>query len=431
MLRARWLLPLGLLLAACGPTQAIPSPTAAGPSPSPHPPTAAPTPTLAAQVGRPRVSRQADGGQVVRGIFSNQSDQAVAGLRLAVEVYGAQGNLLAAGTTGPLLPWLAPGAESPYQFPFTADDAAARAQARLVGYRPTDLQSALVTVEIERVLETVDGGARALGWLQPPRTGGAHIDRLALASYDGGALAEVSAQPTTVHSLSNGRLVPFEAIFNGLVELVGMEPYLAASAADPASDQIAIEVAPGLQFDARGNPFVTGTLINQGNSPAAAEAVLALRDRDGLLRVLSVGSPLPLTAGESRPFGVGQLALPSGTDPANLTLDGFVGAAQTELGDPVPISSAISSFEQIGGSVFLRGAVDNLNAVTVASPTLFAALRSTEGELWTAGSLQLAEAIKPGESIPFVINLPLPAEIELPAGEFDLRALGLATDSNP
>ncbi|MGA9533250.1 MAG: hypothetical protein WBR18_11085, partial [Anaerolineales bacterium] len=132
----RRLLPLCLLLmAACGPAPSTAAPNTPGTTPSAHPPTAAPTPTLAAQVGRPHLSQGADGEQVARGILTNQSNQAVDGLRLAIEVYGSQGNLLAAGTTGPLLPWLAPGADSPYQFPFTADETAARVEARLVGYQ--------------------------------------------------------------------------------------------------------------------------------------------------------------------------------------------------------------------------------------------------------------------------------------------------------
>ncbi|MGA9534169.1 MAG: hypothetical protein WBR18_15735, partial [Anaerolineales bacterium] len=119
------------------------------------------------------------------------------------------------------------------------------------------------------------------------------------------------------------------------------------------------------------------------------------------------------------------------TDVDELTLEGFVGVAETGQGGPVQLTSSITSFEQIGGSVFLRGTVENAGSATVTTPTLFAALRSTEGELWTAGSLSLAETIKPGERLPFVLDLPLPAGTDLPAAEFDIRALGIPAESGP
>jgi hypothetical protein len=95
-----------------------------------------------------------------------------------------------------------------------------------------------------------------------------------------------------------------------------------------------------------------------------------------------------------------------------------------ELTGIASLTAVINSFEQLGGSVFLRGDVTNAGTIGARDPTLFAAVRNTEGELLAAAWLTAASDLPAGQMVPFVLELPLPAEVNLALAEFDLQALG-------
>jgi hypothetical protein len=421
-----WGLIVLLPLAACGPAT-TPNPSAASPPAAASPSAAAsPTPTLAAQVGRPLVAAEAGGLQLVQGIITNQADLPVRDLELALEVLGPSGERLAAGRATSLLPWLAPGGAGPYRFTFRADQAATRAEIQLVGYTPADLEPAEVEVGIERTIDTVDGGSRVVGWLDSRRANPVAIDGLVLASFDGGALDQIGFDLTYLNRLPAGRRVPFEATFLSPVKAVDLVSYSSARLAEalgPARLTAALE--PGLQLDTQGTPFLVGELVNGSDQLRAAETLIAIADGDGLQRVLAFPSSIPLLPGEHRPFGLARLGLPAGTDPQGLHAQAYVGGTGRRTGEPIQLISRVDSFERIGGSAFLRGTVENQQGSAVADPTVFASVRSTEGDLWSAQGMQVSDRLEPGAVAQFVLQLPLPADADLAHAEFDLRALGL------
>jgi len=431
--RSRWLALAVLILASCSPQAAATGRPESNPTSTATPsPTIVATPTLAALISRPQLTTRPDGQIAVTGILTNRSDGSVEDLRLNVRALAADGSPIGAGTVKPLLPWLPAGGESPYQLTFTSDQPAAQAEAALASYQPSNREPALVQVEIDSVRTTVDGGSRVLGWLQPPRTSGAALDGLVIASFDGGALHAISGQPAVLHGLPAHTAVPFEAVFAESVEPLGLTPYLAAQAAEEAPDgPLKVDLEPGLQLDSQGNPFITGVVRNGGDAAIQPDIVLAISQGGRLLRVLPVEPGLPVGPGESRPFGLRQLALPPSFDPATIQLQAYVGWTSYEPPLATQLSATITSFEPIGGSLFLRGQVENATGASVRWPTLLAAVRSTDGQLWSAASLRVADQLAEGAMAPFVIDLPLPPDADPRTAEFDIRALAIQPESTP
>jgi hypothetical protein len=92
----------------------------------------------------------------------------------------------------------------------------------------------------------------------------------------------------------------------------------------------------------------------------------------------------------------------------------------------VPQAVHVTSFEAIGGTLFLQGTVYNDSGARVISATVLAAVRSTEGLPLTAGWRVAAESLEAGESAAFVLELTLPRGADLAMSEYDVVASALA-----
>ena len=85
----------------------------------------------------------------------------------------------------------------------------------------------------------------------------------------------------------------------------------------------------------------------------------------------------------------------------------------------------IIQFEPIGSSLFIKGEIFNPQEMGVESATVLAAVRSTSGELLTAGWIHLSEILPGNDSREFVLHLSLPQGADPAMNEYDVQAFGL------
>jgi hypothetical protein len=88
----------------------------------------------------------------------------------------------------------------------------------------------------------------------------------------------------------------------------------------------------------------------------------------------------------------------------------------------------VESFEFTGSRAFIRGRVANPTANAVANPAVFAAVRSTEGNILGASSQVVAPKLAPSAEQAFTLSIDLPAQTTPAMAEYDLRALGVEVD---
>jgi hypothetical protein len=251
------------------------------------------------------------------------------------------------------------------------------------------------------------------------------------ASNEPVALAVELAGPSW---LAPGTSSPFLASIHGSPEAPKWVAYVDAQTSEAQPESIiALDGSARLQFTAQGRPFVIGTVVNSGDQPRTASLLLILRADSKVHGVAGLVSPFPIGPGEHLPFG--QTEFPGLTarlaaldvDPAVLQVEAWV---DPRASAPVPdhrvqLEVRIDSFSSVGSAVFLRGAVTNPLSMSVTRPSLYAALRTTEGELLSAGWRELAPRLAAGERLEFVLDLPLPEDADPAMTEFDVVAFAL------
>ena len=90
----------------------------------------------------------------------------------------------------------------------------------------------------------------------------------------------------------------------------------------------------------------------------------------------------------------------------------------------VDVQVDVSTFLSVGSAIFIRGTIHNPMDFDVEAATVYAEVRSSTGELVTAG-WSVVEALEPGASAEFVLDLPIPVGMDATLTEYDLRAIGL------
>lgn len=426
------LIPLvALALSACV-SQAPPvSPTATSSPPSPVPITV--TPTLAASLPSPSIVKGPSGEVQALGIIRNQAPAGVTDIDLAVKfLSGHEGDILSETQVRPLLPYLPAGGSSPIVALFQGAGAPSTAQTEVLRYTEWRGETAEVAVSAARALPAAESRTRVVGYMQAPGRTAVQIDGLeVLALDDTGSPTTLAESVSAPMYLAPGAQVPFQALLLGRFPLSSARVYLAAAHTEPRPpSKLEVKFEPGWQVDPQGNLFLLGTLRNGTDTPQTGEILLAFRRGASLLGVVDLYTRIPLAPGELRPFAVSNPPLLAGTEPGDVQIEANPQPQlerESEL-TVVHLSVQVTAAETLGSRVFLRGLVVNDQANSVSEPTLFAALRATDGSLWSAAWQPLGGELHAGERHEFVLSLPLPEGAELPFGEFDLRALGLASE---
>ena len=93
-------------------------------------------------------------------------------------------------------------------------------------------------------------------------------------------------------------------------------------------------------------------------------------------------------------------------------------------GPPVALSVHVSVFLSEGSAIFIRGTIHNPMEFAVDGATVYAEVRTSTGELVTAGWSE-SQSLEPDELADFQLELPVPAGMNATLTEYDLRAIGL------
>lgn len=433
----RTLLGLILLLAAhsaCGPA---PDQIAAVTPSAPRTPSLSITPTPAFE-GRVldlslRTAGQPGDWQVI-GLLQNGSDFAVGDIQLLVSLEGPGGDTLAETTVLTALRHLAPGEVTPFEAKFQAVGAVTGAQAQVLIAQREAVERAELLVSEPEVLPAEDGSALLMGQISNPGRQPIAIERLAYLGVD--ESAELMALALQLHApswLEAGASSPFLARTTADPEQLRWIAFGdALQAAGPLQEAVSLQGSPALQHTSQGRLFAVGDLVNTSGQSREASVLLIVRHGEQVLSLSSLSAPFPIEPGERLPFGQSEfpgLSLRlAGIDLAELTLEVRVDprASGPSQDQRLPLEVRIDSLESVGSAVFLRGSVANTQSVSLARPSLYAALRTTADELLTAGWRELAARLSAGERLDFVLDLPFPAGGDLSMAEFDVLAFGLS-----
>ncbi|MFP3853588.1 MAG: FxLYD domain-containing protein [Anaerolineales bacterium] len=390
-----------------------------------------PTPTLAASIDSPRLLAGPDGRTLAAGSLTNESEEPVQNVIVEVEFLDSSGERLGQVQVTPIPPALAAGSQAHFIAPLNKGGQPGDARASILSYAFSELEPVEFVVEIDNVQSMVGGGSRVLGTIEAPGRSPMEVLGMSIVSTRGGlpaALPETLLFPNQVRPDS---LNPWMADLPIEVELEQLAVLAAGTELDPTGDDCQVEVvlAPGIQLDPQGNPFLTGRLQNQESDSCQARLLLLIELAGRGYQLIEVNSPIPLAPEETRPFGARLDRLAEAVDPEDLSVEPHLEASAWEAGPPLNLPLELTSFEQVGSTLFINGQVGNAHEFPVQRPTVFGAVRATGGDLLTAGWLPLEGPLEPGGTVDFVLPLPITGDMELGLAEFDLRALGMREGS--
>lgn len=430
------LLLLSLALTGCNPGAAPTPPASATPEATATTPPS-PTPRMTTEIQELRLlaGPQAGDWRVV-GLVANRSSFAVRGVGLRVVLEGAAGTALAEQLVPLALTNLAPGEVSPFTARFAETwVSATSARAEVIGYRGARFTRTSISAgELQRV-PSIEGGEVILGELTNSSGTPVDIDGMALLALDADGQPSGLAVPTVLLShLEPGQSSPILALLEPGIEAVELSSFVdAVAAAAMAPVPLGFPEPPTVQLDAQGDPFVLGSIKNEGSTYRWASFILRVSLEGEVVAAVEVLPPVPLGPGETRPFSVtdlpGLAALLEGREwiPEDLAVEAVVDprASSVYRAPTEVLGLELYSFEPIGGSLFLRGRVTNDQAAAVEGPVVLASIRTTEGRLVAAGWLVAAEALEAGASADFVLALTLPRGADLAMSEYDVLAVAL------
>lgn len=425
------LIPILAALHACGPG----SNPAASPTVPPTPTIVlTPTPVFQAEVLALTVLPDSQPGDWrVVGLLQNRSGFAVADIQLTVWLEDARGERLAEATVQPALTHLGPGESTPFEARFQGVGAVSGAEASLLLARRSPLQRAQAEVSEPELIAGEE--LLLLGLISNPSSSPIAIDRVAYLGVNsqglGQALALGQAAPTWLEA---GASSPFLAVAATTQEPLRWVPYVDAQTQEPLPGSgIELVGEAELHHTPQGLPFAVGVLTNTDDQPRLPSLLLIVRHAGQVLSVAGLSGPFPIGPDEQLPFGfadfpgLGLQLDELQPDPASLSVEVLVDPRASALSPDHrnQLEVQIDSFESVGSAVFLRGAVTNPHSVSLARPSLYVALRTTGGELLTAGWPELAARLAGGARLEFVVDLPFPESGDLTMSEFDVVAFGL------
>jgi hypothetical protein len=395
------------------------------------------TPALAIELSPVVVAAGRPGQTTVLGLISNRSGQAVDNLQIRVSLLDSSGRRLGQLDIPPALTQLDAAEVSPFAatLPVTFESGM-QASAELVQYHAASAANTPLQAEIVQTEQLPDGSTALLGRLTNPSSSTVRVRELAVLALDAQGLPTGllpwSAGPTRIGPRGSQ---PFVAIGPADETTKAHVAYVRAQV-ETGERRIDMRfgAGPDLHATSQGEWFITGALENLGSRPAWGEAALRIELDQRLLGLAQVRFPLPLAPGESRPFSVRMPPLfgplPASLDPAELGLSGRPESWPGSSSEAalVLLDLRVESFEFTGSRAFIRGNISNPTAHAVANPTVFAAVRSTEGKVLGAVVQVLAPDLPPSSEQAFTLSIDLPAQATPAMAEYDLRALGIEAD---
>jgi hypothetical protein len=248
-------------------------------------------------------------------------------------------------------------------------------------------------------------------------------------------LVDVTSSVIWPQGIASSERLPFLAVVDSIALDFVIEPLVEATRADNvAQEALVVDEGPRLVVPPRGMPFLLGSARNQAAEPQWVRGVVTLLYRGEVLTLAEIRSPVPLGAGETLAFSLEELpgllsalrADPDAASQIEITTHWDWPADPSPAPAPIPLELSIDSFEAIGETLVLRGAVRNPTPNPVTSPTTFAAVRTVRGKGIAAGWVPVAQMLAAEETAEVVLSLRLADAIEPTEMEFDVRAFGLS-----
>lgn len=431
----------GVASVACQ-TVADPATATSGPTSTPLPPT--PKPQIQV-ISFDLSPGPAAGEWRVVGLIENQGRAAVGPVEMSVSLIDAAGKTLAETATFALMSNLLPGEASPFSVSLHAAIAPADARVEPKTYEAADGRPAdgwrahhlradyrpeLIS-ELEEFYVTGSGELALLGTVTNPGRSHVSLDSLNfLGSGPDGTKKLVATMRFGPGRLAPGETAPFLALAPenpGSVQWTQYHDGLITEALSVSA--LEVRGDPLLSFTAQGAPFVVGTLANSGLTASFGTVLVSLLDENRLIGLWEVETPRPLQPGEELAFTAfgspGVSPRFDQSDPSAVRVGTRVEEwPADDRRTSVTLSVDVSVYLSEGSAIFVRGTVQNPMEFAVDAATIYAEVRSSLGELLTAGWAVL-ETLEPDSAAEFVLDLPLPAGMDATLAEYDLRAIGL------
>lgn len=351
---------------------------------------------------------------------------------IEVRLIDSQGLVLAHTIVPGMISHLDPGEVSPFLARFEVDATPSSAQANLSGYSlspPAARPAPLVRVSLVREFTTAD---RQLGWLvRAHNTGGdpIQVEEIAEVFRDGtGTLAGAANGVAGITAIPAGGHVTWLLIGESVSDSLPSDSFASAQTLveiPPSEVHLVGELIPG--STSQGMVFVAGELVNNSPDLRWARGVATLSADGREWGLASIASPVPLAPGGRLPFVLpgfaGATVYPEDWA-VSLELDPLTSSLAT--GSLQSLDLEIDHIEVIGSSLFVRGRIRNSSVQDLEGPAVMGAVRSTSGDLWTAGWTTPQEHIGRDDQLEFGFDMPWPAGFDLAQAEYDFRALALA-----
>ncbi len=410
------------------------------PSPSVLPPTTVPP----VRVISHHLSQGPTPGEwQVLGLVENQSNSPIRQVRLRVSLMDAAGEVIESQSAISLMSNLLPGEASPYSVTFDSADAPVEPQVEVSTHESADGstfdnqesgQRPELVFDLEEFFITGSGELAMMGFVSNPGNRHLALDSLGFLGQSANdrvkSIAIVQSGPK---QLAPGETAPFLALAPenpGAVRWILFHDGLISE--PPSSSSMEILGDPLLHLTAQGAPFVVGTLVNSGKA-ASGSVLISLFDGNRLIGLREVSTPRPLEAGEQLPFaafgfpGISLRFDPG--DPEAIRVSTRVEQSAPDVASTlIDLPVDVSTFLSVGSAIFIRGKIHNPMAFDVDAATVYADVRSSTGELVTAG-WSAPEKLVAGASVNFVLDLPIPVGLDATLTEYDLRAIGLRAES--
>ena len=430
-----------LVLTACSDAPsttatATASPPTSTPIPSPTP-SATPLPEIVFTSLNLLPGLQPGDWRVV-GLVENRSDVNLIDAHIVLTLLDSSGNPLGEAHVPITHTHLAPSETSPFRATFSGAGLAADVQASLSSFRTEDFQRQEIESDILNTTRTEQGSVAILATISNPSESPVSIAAFALlAQNDLGRPVGLANQVAGPAVLRGGETATVLALLEIDAGVTTYAPFVDAVTADLMPDPQPISLAgqTKLVLDSQGNPFVVGTLQNSAQQPLTGSVLLTIAYHDEWISSAHVNTTVPLGPGEMRPFTATDFpALSARLDGETWSLRDLELEARVDPpiagSESVPSSHlglSIHSFEAIGGFAFIQGTVTNPYDNPMQSASVLASLHTTRGSLVTASWTTVSEKLLAGESVDFVLPIPMPANSYPRLSEFDIWAVGVQT----
>lgn len=427
---------LALVLASCAPMPHSPrlqTPTPSKPAKVTRTPTRTPSPIIAVRdvvltshAGRDEVA--------VLGLVENLSPDPLSDVEILVQLLDGSDGLIQQQVVPIFLPHLRSGGESPFAVDFSGVDGAVKVQVEPASYASIPVTPVPLQLETWSLTPMVGGGMALLGELENDGELTVALHRVGFSILDtSGDLVGLSPAATHLSLLEPGESTPVAVALEDLAHEHELQPYLDAVATTTKKFPPDLTVqAIWLDRTSQGAPFLLGEISNRGYTATWARLLAVFRHEERLIAAAPIDLPFPIPADEKWPFGTMHIpgleaALQQDSiELQSLEIEVLIDpyARSEAIGDPQRLQIQVTHFEPIGSTLLIRGSVINPTQKELVSPTVYVALRTTQGDLFSTGWQAMDLRLASQEEAPFTLNLPLPENADVPMSEHDLLAVG-------